>query len=491
MTDQNNQNGTPNINSVTLIDMPSNGHGIPNILMGSRDPTHLLIQELTGLMTPERTHGPPPGTNYHPGQESKSDDDDPSYLEDYNDDDDPLEPRVENTIVGQGVIDNLMVHDVGAGMDEVKERKVVHVTNNKEIQGTSEVSSIMDKDGNIEIKVTYGPDSYKCCVCYEGIVGPIVSCDNAHPLCSECIMGIKKTGDHRCPMCRSNTKGRNYLLENALLDMIKTCPFTKQGCRHRSYPENMKEHTTICRYAEIDCPWCGEKTTPFDLQTHTESLCKKQFSGMSCSNRIDFIKSDKINNVFIVSAMEESRILYVEKTETDCNMLCIQGTNSEDQINLIVMTYNIDVESLGDMKLTETRKIMLPIHKPEHLIKGQVLMHTISREELAGHKNIVITGFKEKYMTGGRWMVLDYQQNWYRATIRRRLYNPDRILVKFNIYPADKYDEWVTITDNKSERIRPLTANDGRTTSEERRHMDNLTEDEQLRLIMERSMNEM
>jgi hypothetical protein len=456
MTDQNNQNGTPNPNSVTLIGMFSDGNGSPVMLMRSGDGSlHPMMQGLTRPMGPRRIHGLPSYPNYHPEDEVKDDYDDLPEL-----------------------------------VDEVEERNMP-LYKKKGIQGTSDVSSTMDKDGNMEIKVTYDSNSYQCCVCYDGIVGPIVSCDNAHSLCSDCIVGIAKTGDQRCPVCRSNAKGRNYLLENALLGMINICPFAKQGCRHRSYPENMKEHMAVCRYAEIDCPWCEEKTTPFDLQTHTEFKCKKKFSGMSCSNHIDFIKSDKINNVFLVSAMEGSRILYVEKTETDCNLLCIQGTNSEDQINSIVMTYSIGVKSLDDMELTETRKIVLPIHKPEHLIKGRVLMYTISLKELAEQKNIVITGFKEKYMTGGRWMAQDNQDSWYRATIRRRMYNPDRVLVKFDNWRDDEHDEWIELRDDKSKRIRPLDANDGRTTSEESRYVENLDEDEQLRLVMERSMDEM
>jgi hypothetical protein len=441
MTDQDNQNGTPTPNSVTPVDMFSNGNGIPIMLMRSGEPTHTPIQELTGLIGSQTTHDP----DYHPEHKSE---------------------------------------------DEEGERVIVHIPK-QEIQKTSRVSSIMGNRGDIQINVTYAADSYTCCVCYDRIIGPIVSCDNSHAICSECVMGIEKTGYYRCPICRSNTKGRNFLLENALLGMIKTCPFTKHGCIHRSYPDNMMEHTKICKYAEIDCPWCDEKTTPFDLQTHTESTCKKQFSMVSCSNRIDFIKSGEINNMSIVSAMDPSRVLYIEKTETNCKMLCIQGENTKDQITSIVMTYSTEVESRGDVKLTETRKVVLPIHSPEHLIKGLVYVITISLKELMKQNNIVITGFKEKYMTGGRWMVRGIDGNWYRATILRRLYNPDRILIKFDTHPADKYDEWVSLRDNESERVRPLNANEGRTTREEREYTINLTEDEQLRLIMERSMDDM
>jgi hypothetical protein len=484
--------------------MFSDGNGPPIMLMRSGDRAlHPPMPGLEGPMGPRRIHGPP-YPNYHLGDEVKNDDNDLPELEPVDDlgglmdmveDNGNINnfgpgPDAVNVTVVQGVDGKSMMHGVGASLGEVNERKMP-LFKKKEIQGTSEVSSTMDKNGNMEIKVTYDSNSYKCCVCYDGIVGPIVSCDNTHSLCPDCIVGIAKTGDHRCPVCRSNAKGRNYLLENALKGMITICPFADHGCNHRSYTENMDEHTSICRFAEIDCPWCNEKTTPFDLQTHTAFECKKKFSEMSCSDHIDFIKADKIKNVLLVSAMEESRILYVEKNETECNLLCIQGTNTEDPVNSIVITYVISVKSLDDMMLTETRRIMLPIHKPEHLIKGQVLMHTIPLKELAEKKNIVITGFKEKYMTGGRWMVQDNQGSWYRATIRRRMYNPDRVLFKFDGYPSDNHDEWIELRDDKSKRIRPLDANEGRTTREERLYVENLDEEEQLRLVMERSMNEM
>lgn len=365
------------------------------------------------------------------------------------------------------------------------------IVNIRQLRRTLEVTSEMDEKGDLTIVCKCSVNCYTCCVCFEKIVGTITSCNNMHSMCSECIKGIEKTGDHRCPVCRSDSKCHNYILEYAISGMIDTCPFTKQGCRHRSYPENMKDHTDICRYAEIQCPWCGEKTTSFDLQEHTESICKHKFSVMSCSNHIDFINSDELKNMYLVSEMEGSRILYIKKTDKSCNLLCIQGIDSDDQMKFINMSYNIVVKSLDDMKLTEARNIMLPIHNPEHLNKGQVLVHSIPLEELGNYKNITITGFKEKYMPGGRWMCQDRRGCWYRATIVSRRYNPDRVLVKFDEYPADKYDEWIEIRDGKYSKIRPLEANNGRTTREERIYVRNMSEDEQLRLVMERSIEEM
>jgi hypothetical protein len=142
-----------------------------------------------------------------------------------------------------------------------------------DIPGISNITSKRDDKGNININATYDLNSYKCCVCFESIIGAVISCDNGHPMCRECTIGVAKSGDNRCPVCRSTIKGRNYLLENVLAGFTEQCPFSKNGCKHMTYPEDMKEHISICQYTDINCPWCKENTTSFDLKTHTEFKC--------------------------------------------------------------------------------------------------------------------------------------------------------------------------------------------------------------------------
>jgi hypothetical protein len=377
--------------------------------------------------------------------------------------------------------------------EEVKRNNPWPLDNN--IRGTSNFSSTVDEKGSVEITVTYDSFSYKCCVCQYGIIGPIVSCNNSHALCSDCVMGIKKTGIHRCPLCRSKEWWRNLILEKALRAVIKACPFENNGCNNLSYPEDMKDHTNTCEYAKINCPWCSEKTTPFHLQTHTEFDCKSQFSGMSCpgdfSNNTNFINLHETGNVFLVSAVEKFLVLYVEKDETTCRLLCVQGANTEEPITSVVMTHYTSSKSLDGMELIETRTVMLPVHRPGHLIKENVLKYDIPLQEIGEYKNISITGFKDKYRTGERWMVQDKNNNWYRATIRRRKYNPDGVLVKFDGFPDDKHDEWINLQDHASKKIRPLDANGGRTTTEERRYVENMDGDQQMMRALERSMNDL
>lgn len=381
------------------------------------------------------------------------------------------------------VLPDLLSTDTNKTLDEKKETRV--------IAGTSHVKSSMDEKGNISISVTYDSNCYSCCVCFERIIGPIISCDSMHSLCHDCCNGLANENDNRCPVCRSCEKGRNYLLENAIDKFHAHC--TNNGCLHKDYIENMEEHKSKCVYTEIKCPWCKECTTVFDLQTHTEFECADTFSVMNCSDRIDFIKSKKFKNILIVSVVDDSRIMYITKSENECSLMCIQTKNT-DSMSCITMSYNIRAKSIDNMKLTESRKIMIPIHKPENLIKGQILMHTIPMEILTLKEDITITGFDDKFKMHSKWMVMDMNHEWHPAEVGKRLYNPDRVLI---VFVNDKHAECITLNNGESERIRPLdiasmrySFMENRYVQNRREDIQNMDEDEQLRLIMEMSMDD-
>jgi hypothetical protein len=460
MTSNDNVKQTTPIDDVSEIVMFRDGNSSPIMMTRHGNNIHDIVLNEPGTVNP-------PEQKDHESISGEHDSE--------SDDDLPLLENVDN--------DGIEEQKTADGKQNVKELKKVHISS-----GISNIVSHMDKKGNMNISVVYDVECYKCCVCFERIIGPIISCDNGHSLCNDCQTGIAKTGNQICPVCRSSAKERNYLLENALTEFIVKC--SNKVCKHMGYPESMKDHEAICKYSEIKCPWCGEKTTPFDLQVHTEFECEKKFSMVSCSNRIDFIKSDEINNIFIQSAMEETRIMYIEKTETECRFICIQGRNIDDQVNSIIMTYEVPVKYMCDTNLTEIHKITIPINKPEQLINGQTLVYTTPLKSFIDQKNMVITGFKEKYMTGDIWMIMDRQGSWYRAKITKRLYYPDRIHVKFDNHSSNNYEEWIELINGDSKKIRPLEANNGRTTQEEIIYTQNMNEDEQLRLVLERSMDE-
>jgi hypothetical protein len=360
-------------------------------------------------------------------------------------------------------------------------------------RGTNIISVETDAQGTLEIKSVYSIDDYTCCLCKYRIVGHILTCENSHSLCSDCITGMDKAGDNKCPHCRSTNREWNILLELGLKSMIKPCPNTNIGCTHRSYVEDMEEHTIMCQYAAIKCPWCAKDTTSFDLQAHTEFECKYDFSAISCSNNIDFIKSDSLNNIFLMLPTNSGVLMYVNKTDTMVNLLCVRGPNNDDNTSSIMMTYYIDIESPERMNMQRVHTVTLLIHKSEQLIAGDVQIHSSPIEDFRERKNIVITGFDDKYIKGGRWMVQMINDEWHRATIIKRTYKPDRVLVEYDGDDDvnDGYDDWIDISDEHNSRIRPLDANGGRNTIEEEIYIYNMDEDAHVLYVMERSMGEL
>ena len=357
-------------------------------------------------------------------------------------------------------------------------------TKNKGVKGVSGVSSTICENGDVKISAVYDTYSYTCCVCFDRIVGCIISCDNGHPICEQCNTGIASSRDDRCPICRSSSKGRNYLLEMALSNILVSCPFSKHGCTRREYPENIESHASMCIYAEIDCPWCMATVTPFDLNTHAEFKCESMFSEIKCSGRIDFIISDKVNNIYIVSALDSSRILYIQKKKNTCRLLCIYASHTENIEPPVVLSYSSDSKS-------QVRKTLnIRVHRPEHLIHDNIVITNIPLTDLAEWHNITIAGFGEKYTVGSRWMLVDICNALQRVTITRRTYIPEMICVKYDILPPGTCDEWIALVNGESSRIRGLDENNGRTTSEDIMYLNNLSDADRLTEIMERSMNE-
>jgi hypothetical protein len=356
-------------------------------------------------------------------------------------------------------------------------------TEQKKMAGTSSIESSIADDGSLTVKVVFKADCYSCCVCFEKITGTITCCENFHAMCSSCVAGTEDVGDYRCPYCRSEVRGRNHLLEYALKDKSTVCPNIVNGCKHRSFPDDMDSHRSACRYADIDCPWCEHKTTPFDLSSHVEFDCMDRFYGTSCGDNINFIKSDAIKNIYMVSAEEETRNLYISKGYGVCNFLCIQSSDVGGHDSSIVITYSTGVEI--------QKKITLPIYTPSDLIAGKIKMHTITLDELGVMDNIKVSGFRKKYAMGDRFMAKDRYNNWYRCFVDGIRRNPDMILVSYEFYPEPECSDWIILLDGCSDRIRSLDANEGRTTLEEHIYLENLDEEEQLRIILENSLNDL
>ena len=327
---------------------------------------------------------------------------------------------------------------------------------------------------NFTVTVTYGPDSYRCCACFDNIAGGIYSCESNHSICRQCSDKISNV-IVKCPLCGSTERGRNFLLERALAVHVKTCP--NDRCTYANCFETLDEHKTECRYATIKCHWCQGNTTSFDFHIHAEFECPRAFTQMSCSNDISFICSPDITAIYIVSGAVESRELYISKDNGICSLMIAQEGNIADGATSVVLKY--DTEGAGSV-VTE-----ISINTPSNFISGNVHTHIISAEALATMRNITVTGFIEKYYKGSRWMIHN-GDDWVRGTVVVRTYNPDAIIVE---YDEATYSELFPIATNMP-LFRDIDERGGRNGAEELNHVEHMTEEQRVAYVLELSMDD-
>ena len=125
-------------------------------------------------------------------------------------------------------------------------------------------------------------DAFKCPVCYEIVLIPMVyQCNNGHILCPRCRKTQKQCGDTNCPVCREGRlEGyRNVLAETILAKL----PFKK--CKHKdclfvvdndAQEDALKAHEENCPYGrELQCVECTNKVTLAEIIPHLKEKHKK------------------------------------------------------------------------------------------------------------------------------------------------------------------------------------------------------------------------
>jgi hypothetical protein len=305
--------------------------------------------------------------------------------------------------------------------------------------GISAFDSSIDGNGNINITLTIKSAAWTCCVCSEQIVGDIVSCEHNHSLCANCVTGMTQSGDLRCPMCRSTTRGRNHIIEQAIKQCQIECK--NQRCDHVTFYGAMEDHAKQCKYTPVNCPWCDEQTTPHDLVVHAEFECTTSFEAASVGNNLTFIKSGKRTSQIIRSNKEADATLYVTKSKDAYTFTCIQYIEDAQFITLRTTTslgrHNTDtIQHVGTIKI--------PINNINSLIVGELCTVSIPRTLVDSWTSIHTDGLYDKWGIGTRWLCMDVQKKWYRATVIRSMVSEGGrgIWVKFDTF-SERYNEWI------------------------------------------------
>jgi hypothetical protein len=347
----------------------------------------------------------------------------------------------------------------------------------------SNIGASINDEGKLVVSMTYDADAFVCCVCQEKIVGKVFSCESNHSLCYVCQGQLSEI---KCPVCRSTIRYRNFVLEMALKKLIVCCKF--DGCHFEGYPDTFAQHEAECLHCEIQCPWCPCSTTTDKFSSHVIVDCKTTFTELECSSNIGFSLKNK-SNAFMVSNIDRSRTLFMEKNKQCVRLLCLQTSESVDGLDTIGISCVLPVAPFEDKQLSKIINSPIPIHTSRNLIAGKISWFIITKKKLNSYSSIHITGFEDKYVVGSRWEVLDVDSKWYSAKVVKRSHVPSMVLFKFDISPDDHFDEWIELKNESSDRIRQIEQ--GRTYDQQTvERIESMSEDEQMRMALERSMDE-
>ena len=315
-------------------------------------------------------------------------------------------------------------------------------------------------DGIIKLNIQYNPETYKCCVCGDNITGKITSCYSLHSLCSSCIEGMEKEYDYKCPVCRSEDKFNNYILELAIRQILKPCPL--DGCECKLFEEDLYEHINQCHFNNIECFICGDKCLVGNVISHI----KNKHNIIEYSGSLDL---SKINDYYILSSkIEKSRIMIIKKIDDKFEFNCIQINDCNDNCTYI-----------------GTNKQDIYINRPIDIISGNI------KKTVIATSNITLDGFDEQYKTGTKWMCKLPNDVWVRGVIVKRSYNPNTVTFKYNLYLNIVSYYEIPLIDGESQYIKPLeSVNNNRTTIEEIQHRASMDNDDLMVYMIDVSMEE-
>lgn len=318
-----------------------------------------------------------------------------------------------------------------------------------EKKGSSEMmknmSSERDEKGNITVTMVISEDDHTCCVCYEKLITDIHKCPNHHVICGKCstLAGVK------CPLCRSEIRMRATLMEEIIDKHLVKCENEK--CKERMLPEDLKSHGDRCLHSKVKCPTCDLKIYVSDLMDH---MISHGFSEVKYENNLDFLKDEKKSRIYIKSNTVPFFTIYIRREEGRHSLMCVlEESPLTPSSNLKTMTIDYESGAEEDGEVKQVGQMKFPICSFSDVVEKKSKFLKLPRNFFSNNSNICIEGFSEKYFIGSMWTVQDSNDGWYTGYVKNRVYNPDRVLIKFHEYKEDSNDEWI---DLPTTRIRSI-----------------------------------
>jgi hypothetical protein len=391
---------------------------------------------------------------------------------------------------------NRMVEGVNRGCkNDIKIKQTVVKYTKIKVPGIEVVDSKMDYDENMIATIKCEPSSFTCCVCADKIKGSIIRCVNAHPLCSECVIGIELSGGKdECPICRVKTRYRALELEMIRDTFIIKCKKHLSGCTFHGFPEQVNDHGKKCAYAIIKCVWCNNPTDTIDMNLHLLTDCKIQFSEMVYKDGLRLSNNLLSIGTIINSNITPSLMMYVYKSADCYEFMTVDGKfDSSNGLRSVTMTYDVASGSFDGVMLYDSRSVCLPIHTPETFIKGQKFIHKITATDMKSIKNLKVSGFYHKYRVGEEYIVMKGNNGWYMGTVLEIDIKEDRILIEFKCTSVSckctrKVCQWIKMENGETKHIR--TIKEQKFIDTQHDTYNNMSDTDRMKLVMELSVDD-
>ena len=136
------------------------------------------------------------------------------------------------------------------------------------------------------------PEDFKCPLCLDVLLEPMLTNCCGHHFCNECIDDLRQKAKPAipkdddgvsCPMCQCKAKGGfTLVLDKRTKRMLRSlkveCPNRQAGCEWIGDVAGLNEHVeTRCKHAIRACTkGCGALLLPSELDEHLLSVCRKR-----------------------------------------------------------------------------------------------------------------------------------------------------------------------------------------------------------------------
>ncbi|XP_033102352.1 TNF receptor-associated factor 4-like [Anneissia japonica] len=137
---------------------------------------------------------------------------------------------------------------------------------------------------------------YECVACNQILRFPVQFEECGHRCCSSCLPELLRISP-KCPLDEKSVSRDKVYVDTSfgreIGDLPIKCYFHKKGCDWKGVLDECKDHSTVCKYIEVECPnTCGAKFEKRFLDSHLSDECNKRMITCEFCQKTVFYKDE-------------------------------------------------------------------------------------------------------------------------------------------------------------------------------------------------------